>query len=66
MKLEFDALLANKNWTLTTLLTNRKHVGCRRVFKVKEDPDGIVKKYKARLITKGCHQQFGFDFNETF
>lgn len=25
-----------------------------------------MNKYKARLIAKGFHQQFGFDFNETF
>lgn len=66
MKLEYDTLMANQSWTLTTLLTHRNHVGCRRVFKVKDNVDGTVNKYKARLVAKGYHQQFGFYFKETF
>ena len=41
-------------------------IGCRWVYKVKENPDGSVGKYKARLVAKGFHQQVGFEFNETF
>lgn len=36
------------------------------MFKVRENPDGSVNKYKARLVGKGFHQTAGFDFNETF
>lgn len=31
-----------------------------------ENLDGTLNKYKAKLLAKGYHQQFGFDFNETF
>lgn len=40
-------------------------VDCKWVFKVKENPNGSVNKYKANLVTKGFHQKFGFDYNET-
>lgn len=64
MKLEYEALLANQTWTLTTLPTHREPVGCTRVFKVKENPYGTVNKYKACLVAKEYYQQFGFDYNE--
>lgn len=39
---------------------------CKWVFKVKENLDGYVNKYKAWLVVKGFHQQFRFDFNDMF
>lgn len=36
------------------------------MFKVKENPDNDINKYKARLIAKEFHQQQGFNFNKTF
>lgn len=65
LQAEYQALLENKTWSLTTLSPHRKLVGCMWVFKVKENPDGLVHKYKVQLVAKGYHQQFGFDFNET-
>lgn len=52
--------------SLVSLPTNRLAIGCKWVFRVKENPDGTVNKYKARLVAKGFHQQEGFDYNETF
>lgn len=56
----------NKTWSLVPLPPNRKTIGCKWVFRVKENADGSVNKYKARLVAKGFHQVLGFDFNETF
>src|ERR1051325_7571896 len=53
-------------WTLTTLPSHRKAIGCKWVFKVKENSDGSLKKYKARLVAKGFGQQYGFDYHENF
>jgi len=66
MQLEYDALLKNNTWTLVSLPHNRKAVGCKWVFRVKQNPDGSINKYKARLVAKGFHQIHGFDYKETF
>ena len=66
MKDEFWTLSRNKTWSLVTLLTNRKSISCKWVFKIKEKQDGIVEHYKAKLVAKGYYQMVGFDFIETF
>ncbi|KAA3479914.1 Retrovirus-related Pol polyprotein from transposon TNT 1-94 [Gossypium australe] len=37
-------------------LTNRKIIGVKWVFKTKLNPDGLMNKYKARLVVKGYAQ----------
>jgi histone deacetylase 1/2 len=66
MQVEYDALLQNNTWSLVPLPPNRQAIGCKWVFRLKENPDGTVNKYKARLVAKGFHQRQGFDFLETF
>jgi len=66
MKLEYEALLKNNTWTLVNLLTNRQTMGCKWVFRVKQNPDGNINKYKAMLVAKDFHQMPGFDYKETF
>lgn len=66
MQDEYDALLKNGTWSLVPLPPNRTAIGCKWVFRVKENPDGSVQRYKARLVAKGFHQQPGFDYTETF
>jgi transposase InsO family protein len=63
---ELNALKENKTWTLCELPPGRKALGNRWVFKVKRDSGGAVQKYKARLVVKGCSQQKGFDYTETY
>ncbi|MCH80671.1 retrovirus-related Pol polyprotein from transposon TNT 1-94, partial [Trifolium medium] len=53
MQAEFDALQHNDTWTLVPLLPNRTAIGCRWVFRVKQNSDGSLNKYKAR-----CEQRF--------
>ena len=63
---EYLALLWNDTWNLVPPPTDRKLISCKWVFKVKENLDGTINKYKAFLVAKGFHQIVGFDFNETF
>ncbi|KAL5825807.1 hypothetical protein ACOSQ3_021870 [Xanthoceras sorbifolium] len=66
MKAEFDAVQANKTWSLVPYQSSMNVVGNKWVFRVKYIQDGSLQKYKARLVAKGFHQTPGLDFLETF
>ncbi|PNY18109.1 retrovirus-related Pol polyprotein from transposon TNT 1-94 [Trifolium pratense] len=66
MQDEYKALMDNKTWSLVPLPPHRKAIGCKWIFRVKENPDGTINKFKARLVAKGFLQTAGFDFTETF
>ncbi|RVW50500.1 Retrovirus-related Pol polyprotein from transposon TNT 1-94 [Vitis vinifera] len=66
MVAEYDALQRNNTWSLVPLPAGRQAIGCKWVYKTKENPYGTIQKYKTRLVAKGFHQQAGFDFTETF
>ena len=60
------ALEANNAWTITPLAPNKHPIGYKWVYRIKYKADGFIKRYKARLITKGFTQKEGFDYIETF
>jgi len=66
MQQEYDALLKNHTWDLVSLPPNRQAIGCKWVYRLKENVDGSINRFKARLVAKGFHQVHGFDFHETF
>ena len=43
-----------------------KHIGCKWIFKKKIRPDGSIKKYKARLVTKGYTQKIGVGYFDMY
>ena len=63
---EMATLDKNQTWVLTSLPVDKKVVGCKWVFTVKQTPDGKVERYKARLVAKGYSQTYGVDYDETF
>lgn len=52
---EYEALINQKLWDLVSLPAGKKVVGYKRMFRVKENVDGSINKYKARLVTKVFH-----------
>ena len=58
---EVKSLKGNGTWVLENLPEGRTVIGCRWVFKIKEDG-----RYKARHVAKGYAQAPGIDFNEIF
>jgi len=66
MQEEMDALHKNKTWDLVKLPNEKKVVGCKWVFTLKNKADGSVEWYKARLVAKGFTQTYEIDYEETF
>jgi hypothetical protein len=66
MREELEALRKNQTWELTNLPNGKKAVGCKWVFTIKQNPEGKIERYKARLVARGYSQTYGIDYDETF
>ena len=53
-------------WDLVELPKKKKPIGCKWVFKTKQDSKVNVERYKARLVTKGFTQIESINYKETF
>jgi hypothetical protein len=49
---EMDFILTNATWEICDCLVGCKPVGCKWIFKKKLKLDGIINKYKTRLVAK--------------
>jgi hypothetical protein len=66
IKSEMDLIMSNETWEVVSRPYGCKSIGCKWVFKKKLRPDGIIEKYKVRLIAKGYNQKEGEDFFDTY
>src|SRR4051812_19537416 len=66
MNEEITAMHFRGTWELVPRPPTTCIVTCRWVFSVKHKPDGIVERYKARLVARGFTQTYGIDFSDTF
>ncbi|XP_022891766.1 uncharacterized protein LOC111406610 [Olea europaea var. sylvestris] len=66
MKEEMSSLKSNRVWNHVELPSGAKAIGCKWVFKTKEDSLGNIERYKVRLVVMGFTQKEGIDYTETF
>ena len=52
MAIEVAALEANNTWSLTSLLSYKKPIGCKWVYRIRHKVDGSILRHKARLVAK--------------
>jgi len=53
-------------WEYQDLPKGRRTVGSKWVFNIKYTPNGLIDRYKARLVAQGFSQTLGDDYLETF
>ena len=66
MQEELKMIEKNDTWVLMDKPLHKKAIGVKWVYRTKQNADGSINKYKARLVVKGYAQVFGVDFSETF
>jgi hypothetical protein len=50
----------------TRLPEGRKAVSCKWIYIVKQNSEGKVENYEAKLVARGYSQTYGIDYDETF
>ncbi|KXJ69040.1 hypothetical protein RP20_CCG000421 [Aedes albopictus] len=63
---ELKSLRDCKAWELTSVPPGSKTIGCRWIYKKKQDEQGKIIRYKARLVAQGFTQRYGLDYDEVF
>jgi hypothetical protein len=63
---EMEALEKNRTWDLVPCPKGKKVVDYKWVYTVKQDANGQIKRYKARLVARGYSQTYVIDYDETF
>gem|GEM_PF-6147643 len=66
MKDEIQSMLDNHAFTLCDLLSNRKCISCKWIYKIKKDANNQFKRFRARLVAQGYSQVFHLDFEKTY
>ena len=66
MQNELDCIHTNGTWGLMPLPKGGKALPCKWVYKYKYTFDGVIPKYKSRIVAKGFKQEQGVDFDEIY
>nr|GFA11088.1 retrovirus-related Pol polyprotein from transposon TNT 1-94 [Tanacetum cinerariifolium] len=61
-----NAILDKNTFVLVLVPDNIKPLTLKWLFKNKHDKENTVIRNKTRLVVKGCHQEEGIDFKESF
>jgi len=60
METEYQALMQNGTWTLVDRPKDKNVITSKWVYQKKGE------RYKARLVARGCSQQWGINYTETY
>lgn len=63
---ELRLIEKNGTWLLVYFPVGVKPIGLKWIFKIKENSDGSINKYNARLVAKVYVQRHGIDLDEVF
>ena len=66
MREEIEAHRVNGTWRVCALPPGKRAIGCKWVFRLKRNADGLIECYKARLVAQGFSQRPGFEYTEIF
>lgn len=63
---EIDAQIRNRTYELVPPRPYQNIISTKWVYSYKYFPDGTLRRHKARWVARGCKQQQGLDYSETF
>jgi hypothetical protein len=63
---EYSALQKNETWHLIPEKHGTNVIDCKWAYRIKRKVDGLVDRYKARLVATGFKQRYGIDYEDTF
>ncbi|KAL0537600.1 hypothetical protein IC582_026583 [Cucumis melo] len=66
IKCELDSLVMNQTWDLMDLPKGSKSIRCKWIFKRKTKSNGLIERYKARLVVVKYTQKQGIDYFNTY
>jgi hypothetical protein len=66
MNEEMSSFEINDVYDLIEQPKDKKAIGSKWVYKRKFNSDGLIERYKARLVVQGFSQRWGQDYDETF
>ena len=66
MREEMLAIDRNDTWELEIPPPNCRPIGLKWIFKLKKNPQGVIVKYKARLVVKDYSQRKRLDYDEIY
>ena len=66
MQEDYNSLMKNVTWELSTLPEGKNVVSCKWTYKTKFTLDGAIERYKVRLVARGFSQEEGIDYTKTF
>ena len=63
---KFKALISNGTWALCPHPLHQRAIWNRWVYKIKQQADGSIDKFKAHSVAKSFEQESGVDYSKTF